>query len=526
MAGRDESLGPLDLQADQFVWSFWWWVPDGLRLTVHFVCLWSCALYMLGVLTPRDLGPGVPDHRLVRVSGAAGQLRPRSNQRHRRSLPGDRPQRRRALGRSTLAGVTEGPARNFSQGNKPDRCRRSAPSARANLALRLIQVHLCVIYVFACLSKLQGESWWNGQAIWQAVSNLEYQSRDLTWLAWYPWLVNLLTHVTIVWEMTFWALVWKPFCRPIVLLIGVAIHVGIGAFLGMWTFGLAVVFLYTAFVPAETLQALLRRAARTSSRGIRAFAIDPERLTGIRLRALCSALHFEAADAASQDDPQVETSPSDAAAVEPPTQSTVVDSDPAGVGQIAVERFAATTRQTSRPALGRRPTLVLVESRLKRQTQIQEYLIKRGFRCLIASELHEARSLLAVVDVDVLVVTSSWLPAEEIVAFREALLSGGPSLPASVFLVSSALRKVSSQLVDRERHHVIRETVSLRELRLAALNVLGLSESVLRPSSSRATRPANGRKAEPPDAAPRSGNGMHHPLSVPQPTPAPNAAEE
>jgi len=520
---QDESLVRL-IQPDPFVWSFWWWVPDGLRLTVHIVALVVLFLYLVGMWT----GATSVLAYLITVSYA-----------YRAPLANYGLDQINAIAALYLAIGPSGAVlsadrlwRSYRRartqllaGEKPD-LPPVAPSVRANLALRLIQVHLCVIYVFACLSKLQGESWWNGQAIWQAVSNLEYQSRDLTWLAWYPWLVNLLTHVTIVWEMTFWALVWKPFFRPIVLLIGVAIHVGIGAFLGMWTFGLAVVFLYTAFVPAETLQALLRRAARTSSRGIRAFAIDPERLTGIRLRALCSALHFEAADAASQDDPQVETSPSDAAAVEPPTQSTVVDSDPAGVGQIAVERFAATTRQTSRPALGRRPTLVLVESRLKRQTQIQEYLIKRGFRCLIASELHEARSLLAVVDVDVLVVTSSWLPAEEIVAFREALLSGGPSLPASVFLVSSALRKVSSQLVDRERHHVIRETVSLRELRLAALNVLGLSESVLRPSSSRATRPANGRKAEPPDAAPRSGNGMHHPLSVPQPTPAPNAAEE
>ena len=60
------------------------------------------------------------------------------------------------------------------------------PSAGANLALRLINVHMCVIYFFAGISKLQGEAWWNGEAMWRAFANLEYQSIDMTWLAWHP----------------------------------------------------------------------------------------------------------------------------------------------------------------------------------------------------------------------------------------------------------------------------------------------------------------------------------------------------
>ena len=39
------------------------------------------------------------------------------------------------------------------------------PSMSAGLALRLIQVHFCFIYVAAGLSKLKGETWWNGQGI-------------------------------------------------------------------------------------------------------------------------------------------------------------------------------------------------------------------------------------------------------------------------------------------------------------------------------------------------------------------------
>src|SRR5262249_40194528 len=39
------------------------------------------------------------------------------------------------------------------------------PSVSANIALRLIQVHFCIIYLIAGLSKLQGASWWNGTAV-------------------------------------------------------------------------------------------------------------------------------------------------------------------------------------------------------------------------------------------------------------------------------------------------------------------------------------------------------------------------
>ncbi|MFI4873767.1 MAG: HTTM domain-containing protein, partial [Blastopirellula sp. JB062] len=58
-------------------------------------------------------------------------------------------------------------------------------STIANLSIRLIQVHMCVIYLFAGLSKLSGETWWDGSAMWGALANSEYQSLDMTWLAAY-----------------------------------------------------------------------------------------------------------------------------------------------------------------------------------------------------------------------------------------------------------------------------------------------------------------------------------------------------
>ncbi len=75
-------------------------------------------------------------------------------------------------------------------------------SVSANIALRLIQLHLCILYFFAGTGKLQGVSWWEGTAIWLAFANYEYQSIDMTWLCW-PLLINALTQVSVLWEISY-----------------------------------------------------------------------------------------------------------------------------------------------------------------------------------------------------------------------------------------------------------------------------------------------------------------------------------
>src|SRR5207244_1990257 len=57
-----------------------------------------------------------------------------------------------------------------------------AKSWTANVALRLIQIHLCVIYLCAGLSKLQGNRWWDGTAVWLTMTLHEFAPFDVTWL--------------------------------------------------------------------------------------------------------------------------------------------------------------------------------------------------------------------------------------------------------------------------------------------------------------------------------------------------------
>jgi hypothetical protein len=125
-------------------------------------------------------------------------------------------------------------------------------SASANVAIRLIQLHMCVIYLFAGLGKLHGPGWWDGSAMFMSVVSYEYHPTfppcDLTWMAAWPRILELITQVTIVWEIFYVALIWPKLTRPIVLALAVIVHLGIALAMAMITFGVMMIIGNLAFV--------------------------------------------------------------------------------------------------------------------------------------------------------------------------------------------------------------------------------------------------------------------------------------
>lgn len=152
-------------------------------------------------------------------------------------------------------------------------------SVTANLATRLIQCHLCVIYLFAGLSKLQGVTWWNGFAVWGGIANQEYQTLDVTWLADWPLVINAMTHLTVAWEVSYCVLIWSRWTRPLVLLGAIAMHLGIVVALGMPTFGLAMLIANVAFVSPSFLRKLIDGPASPVANG------TPTRPQGLHVAA-------------------------------------------------------------------------------------------------------------------------------------------------------------------------------------------------------------------------------------------------
>jgi hypothetical protein len=141
-------------------------------------------------------------------------------------------------------------------------------SPSANLAIRLIQVHMCIIYLFSGIGKIQGEPWVTGDASWLSFAMTEYQSLDMTWMGAHPLLLNFMTHLTVFWELSYCALVWPALTRPWVLFMAIVVHGGIILFLGMPTFGLVMLIGNLAFVSPKTVRKIFDPLARRLSLAI------------------------------------------------------------------------------------------------------------------------------------------------------------------------------------------------------------------------------------------------------------------
>jgi hypothetical protein len=147
------------------------------------------------------------------------------------------------------------------------------PSVSANLALRLMQVHVCIIYAASGLSKLQGGVWWGGTAVWLTMANYEFSPMRvplymglLRLLSEHRWLWELVmtggTYFTLFFEISFAYLVWTRRLRWTMIVAAVLLHMGIAVFMGLVTFSMMMMVLVLSLVPGQTIRELFWRLGR------------------------------------------------------------------------------------------------------------------------------------------------------------------------------------------------------------------------------------------------------------------------
>jgi hypothetical protein len=107
------------------------------------------------------------------------------------------------------------------------------PSLSANLALGLMQVHLAGFYLMMGLTKLGGETWWTGEAVWWLIAHSESRLIDLTNLHSTPLLINAWTHAIVFYELSFAVLIWVRDARPLLLLMGLIMWVSLAMLTGL-----------------------------------------------------------------------------------------------------------------------------------------------------------------------------------------------------------------------------------------------------------------------------------------------------
>lgn len=119
--------------------------------------------------------------------------------------------------------------------------------ALSAVSLRLLQVHLCVIYFYTGAWKLRGFSWWDGTALWKVLGNQQLATLDFSFLGHFPLAISILTFSTVVFELYFPVLVWIAKVRPMVLLLGLFFHLGICLSMGLFFFSAVMVAPYILF---------------------------------------------------------------------------------------------------------------------------------------------------------------------------------------------------------------------------------------------------------------------------------------
>jgi hypothetical protein len=123
-----------------------------------------------------------------------------------------------------------------------------------SVALRLIQIQVCIIYAYSGVEKLRGPSWWEGDAVWLALANPQVARTDFSALAQYPGWIALLSWSSVLWEVYFPALVWFKRLRLPALAFGVMMHLGIGLTLRIPFFALLLIVSYLAFLTPSELR--------------------------------------------------------------------------------------------------------------------------------------------------------------------------------------------------------------------------------------------------------------------------------
>lgn len=374
--------GPLveHLQHGQLSFSFWWLIPDAYLSIAHAVAMAIAFAFMVGWQT-----------RVTKIASFLICI----------SYANRVPMAQFGFDQITAAWLLYlclgpcGACLSVDRWWQRHRARKNASTAppverssAARLTTRMIQVHICIIYLWAGLSKVQGDSWVDGTAVWWVASNYEHQQFSLTWLAYVPWLYQLATIGTWAWELSFAALIWNPKLRWPMLFMGMAMHIGIGLFLGLWPFALIMMLGYLSFAPPERLRHWINAAGEaTSAKQRPATSAAPT----IAYLANEAALH-PTTEAAEIEQPAIESPAIESPEIQQPANDDAVIQLPVVDTDVTTRCPAADDVRTSEPRNPRlkmmiddrdRNNMVLfVERSAKRRCSLIKALEDTGFRCI------------------------------------------------------------------------------------------------------------------------------------------------
>jgi Vitamin K-dependent gamma-carboxylase len=110
----------------------------------------------------------------------------------------------------------------------------------------VLQVHLCIIYIFGGLAKCAGPGWWNGNSLWRALTNTPFNIISPEILVKWKDLFPVVGISVWLIELGYPLLIWSKRTRNIWLICIIVMHVAIGLTMGMYLFALVMIVLNVA----------------------------------------------------------------------------------------------------------------------------------------------------------------------------------------------------------------------------------------------------------------------------------------
>ena len=136
------------------------------------------------------------------------------------------------------------------------------------IPVRVLQIHLCLLYFQAGLGKLNA-AWLDGLALWHPLLAERGAPIDLATLREFPFLLEAIPAGLVLFELFFGVLIWLPSLRYTVLALAAAVHLGVGILWEQLPVNLLMIGLLAAFIRPAHANWLLGNAEQLLAFGWR-----------------------------------------------------------------------------------------------------------------------------------------------------------------------------------------------------------------------------------------------------------------
>lgn len=131
----------------------------------------------------------------------------------------------------------------------------------SNLSSLSIMIHLCLVYFVSAFHKIHADEWFNGVATYYIWNIDRFKSPFNDWFSRNSFIIAATTYVTLWFEVFFPVLVWFKQTRALLLIVGIALHLGIYFTMMIYDFEILFIALYGFWVSNSFWEKIIFKAS-------------------------------------------------------------------------------------------------------------------------------------------------------------------------------------------------------------------------------------------------------------------------